>query len=104
MKNINQSDFSSHISSNKYVVVKFSAPWCGPCRALTPMMDKLSEDITDVSFVEVNVDENPSLAAQFNIRNIPTTLGWKDGQVQWMKVGLPSPNDLRQVVEQLRAS
>mgnify|MGYP000942028531 CR=1 FL=1 len=101
MQAINQNDFPSFLADNKKAVVKFTAPWCGPCRALSPMLEKASQEFSHISFVEVNVDENPALAAQFNVRGIPTMVGFSEGNPEWVKVGLPSPDDLRKTLSSL---
>ena len=101
MKTITQDDFPSFVKDNDLVVLKFSAPWCAPCRAFTPMMESLSPQFAEIAFAEVDVDVSPNLAAQFNIRNVPTVVGFKKGEVQWMKVGLPTPSDLRNTLQSL---
>ena len=98
MKTITQNDFPSLLGSHKKVVVKFSAPWCGPCKALTPMLEKVSGDFLDIQFVEVNVDESPALAAQFNVRSIPTMVGFVNATPEWVKIGLPSGEDLKKTL------
>jgi thioredoxin 1 len=70
------------------VLVDFWAEWCGPCRMLAPVLDDLaSELLTRLKVVKVNVDENRELAAQFNIRSIPSMLVFKGGAVQGQMVG-----------------
>lgn len=103
MKSVSQNDFAPLVKDNQFVVLKFTAPWCAPCRALTPMLETMSQEFSQIAFAEVNVDDSPALAAQFNIRNVPTMIGFKDGVVQWMKVGLPAPSDLRQTLQGLVA-
>lgn len=61
------------------VVVDFWAPWCAPCRQLSPLIEKLADANPGIKFVKVNVDENPGVAAKFNITNLPAVIALNDG-------------------------
>jgi len=66
------------VAENPLVVGDFWAEWCGPCRALSPMIEKLADDYGDqVTVVKINVDNNPELSAMFGIQSIPTVATWK---------------------------
>ena len=83
-------------------LVDFWAEWCGPCKMLTPVLEKLSkENEGKIQIFKVNVDECQQLAVQFNIRSIPTLLFFKDGQVQEQVVGLKSESDLQASIDRL---
>jgi thioredoxin 1 len=83
------------------VVVDFWAPWCGPCKMVAPILDKLAEEYAGKMLIaKVNTDENPQWAQSFNVQGIPTMLFIADGKVVHQQVGaLPEPM-LRSVVDQ----
>lgn len=76
------------IENNKIVIVDFYAPWCGPCRNLSPLLDKLELNNPDVKFVKVNIDEVQNLALQYNVDKLPTILLIKNKEVFDRKVGI----------------
>ena len=69
------------------VVIDFWASWCGPCRMLSPIVDEVAEERTDVKVGKVNVDEQPELASQFGVMSIPTLLVFRDGKLVNQAVG-----------------
>ncbi len=78
------------------VVVDFWAPWCGPCKAIAPILEELAAELGDaVKICKVNVDDNSEIAGKFEIRAIPTILVFKDGAVSDTIVGLTSKDDLK---------
>lgn len=83
MKVLNESEFKSEVLDFKGVVlVDFYADWCGPCRAVAPVLEELSKQYEGkAKFVKVNVDESRNLAVQYQIMGIPTVIVFKDGQM-----------------------
>lgn len=74
-------DFYETVKKQKHMVVDFWAPWCGPCRMVSPIVDELAAEYSGkVSFGRLNVDDNPMVSGEFSIQSIPTLLFFRDGQ------------------------
>lgn len=101
-KIIKENDFSKEVleEKEKLVLVDFYADWCGPCRLTAPIIDELSQEMVEVKFVKVNVDENPHLASQYSIFSIPTFLIFKQGKVVGQMVGLMGKEKMREEIKQ----
>jgi thioredoxin len=99
---ITDSTFDTNVlQSSVPVLVDFWAPWCGPCRALGPVIDELAKEYEGkISIVKMNVDENPSTPGKFGIRAIPTMILFKSGQVVEQITGAVSKSSLKDILEQ----
>jgi len=86
---IDTENFVETTQSSTPTLVDFWAPWCGPCRALGPTIDKLADDLGERAQIgKVNIDDNPEIAAQYGISSIPTVLVFRNGKVTDQFVGI----------------
>jgi thioredoxin 1 len=100
---IKDQDFDQEVlKSGLPVVVDFWAPWCGPCRQIAPVVDKLSEEYKGkLKFCKVNVDENHDTASKYHVMSIPTLIFFKKGQLVEQSIGGISEKTLRSKLQEL---
>ena len=80
------------LNAKEPVLVDFWAEWCGPCRAISPLLEELSGELAGkVKIVKLNVDENPSTTVKYGVRSIPTMILFKGGEAADMKIGAGTP-------------
>lgn len=96
---VNKESFRKEVlESEKTVLVDFWAAWCGPCRMLSPVIDEIAAENSDIKVVKINVDEQPELAQEFNIMTIPSLLVFKNGELVNQSAGVkPKPLILQMI-------
>ncbi len=99
---VNDANFDQVVlNSDIPVLVDLWAPWCGPCKALTPTIDELAVEMKGkVNIVKVNVDESPQVATKYQVMSIPTLLLFKGGQVQEQIIGLVPKTKIEEKLNQ----
>jgi thioredoxin 1 len=100
---VNDGNWESDViesSKTKPVVVDFWAPWCGPCRMVSPVLEELSEEMTEqLTFCKINIDENQETANKFGVMSIPTMIIFKNGEVIDRTIGASTKNKLKEKFE-----
>ena len=94
IKELTTENFKEEIASEQKTLVDFWAPWCGPCKMLSPIVDEIAENATDFKVGKVNVDEQMDIAREFSIAAIPTLLVFQNGKLINNSVGLLTKDEV----------
>lgn len=96
---VNKDNFVSEVlSSDKPVVADFYADWCGPCKALRPILEELSGEREDVKFVSVNIDDEDELAEEYDVSSIPCVVVFKNGQEAARSIGIKPKDAIEEMI------
>ena len=92
-------NFDKIVQSETPVLVDFSAEWCGPCKAQSPVIAEVARELGEkLKVIKVDVDKNPMIAARFRVQGVPTLILFRNGEVLWRQSGLTDRRSLLQVV------
>ncbi len=97
MKIVNSNEFNQEVSSG-VVLVDFFAVWCGPCKMISPVLEKLDGDYPNIKFIKVDVDQSPDIAGRYGVQSIPTLIIFKDGKPMETQVGFAGEPQLRNML------
>ncbi len=93
-------NFNELINSEQPVLVDFYATWCGPCKALAPILEQLKEQYNNqIQILKIDVDENPELASKYDIRSIPTLMTFRNGEILQTMKGFPGKAKVEDLIK-----
>ncbi|QCX38574.1 thioredoxin [Aureibaculum algae] len=96
-----KADFSKLIKGDKPVLVDFHAEWCGPCKAQSPIIKQVANEIDGkVRIIKIDIDKNQSIAQRYNVRGVPTLILFKDGKIVWRQSGVQTKEQLLSIIKQ----
>lgn len=99
VKELNEIEFEDAIKSNKKVLIDCYATWCGPCKMLSPIIDKIAEENNEYSFYKLDIDNAESIAEKYGIMSIPTLLIFEDSVLKNTIVGLRSKIEIEEALK-----
>lgn len=102
LEHLSKANFNEKTNSaDQVVVVDFFATWCGPCKMLAPVLEKAADELTNVPFYKVDIDEEMELANQYKIMTVPTLLFFKGGKLVFQNSGVINRKQLESMLERL---
>ena len=98
--NITNANYKEEVlESDKKVLVDFWAPWCGPCRMVSPIVEEIAEENAAIKVAKINIDEQPQLASQYGVMSIPTLMVFENGDIADKAVGARNKSFILQMLE-----
>ncbi len=98
VKDINAEEYEALKESSKPVVIDFHATWCGPCKILSPILEELQEEMEEVEFVKLDVDQFPEISGANQVMGVPTVLIIKDGEIKDRFVGVQPKETIKEKI------
>jgi thioredoxin 1 len=96
-----KANFDSIIQSDTAVLVDFFAEWCGPCKAQSPLLKEMAQDMGErIKVIKIDVDKNPDIAKRYHIQGVPTIMLFKNGEIKFKQAGMMSKPQLLHIVMQ----
>ena len=97
---INNNNYQEEVlNSDETVLIDFYADWCGPCKMLAPIIEEISNELSNIKFGKVNIDESPKIAEKYGIMSIPTLVLVKEGKAEKTLVGLHNKQDILDILK-----
>lgn len=95
------STFNQIINEDQAVLIDFFATWCGPCKMMPPILDQVKKNLgSQLRILKIDVDKNPKVAEQYQVRGVPTLILFKAGKILWRQSGVQDASNLIQIVKQ----
>lgn len=98
VKEIQEKEWKKVIEQKGKILVDCYAPWCGPCKLLSPIIDELAEETKNCKFYKINVDDAEAISREYGIMSIPTILLFEDGELKEKTIGLKSKEELKKII------
>ena len=93
------STFNQIINEDQAVLIDFFATWCGPCKMMPPILDQVKKNLgSQLRILKIDVDKNPSVAAKYQVRGVPTFVLYKEGKQVWRQSGMINKSDLEKLI------